>query len=100
MIAEQNKSIVDLQLSVTAKKNFKTDEFMKRLHPLAESVYHEVLLAKYKGSVLTKFDGDGNPWDYIIVFELECIVIASNNKCCVISMHRICNTPNLVHAQE
>lgn len=45
-IAIHNKSIVDLQLLVVAKKDLDATKVMKRLRPLAKIVYNEVLPAK------------------------------------------------------
>lgn len=62
------------------KKDLETIEVIKCLRLLAESVYDDVLPTKYKRLVFTKFDGDGNPWDHITEFELECVAIASNDR--------------------
>lgn len=51
---------------------------MKRLHPLADEVYSESLLEKYKHPIFIKFDGEGNPMDYITIFKIECGFISTN----------------------
>lgn len=48
--------------------------------PQADEVYSESLPEKYKHQTFIKFDGEGNPMDYITIFKIECGFISTNGK--------------------
>ena len=77
---EELKVEMDAQATLIAvligKKDKESTKATKRLRPLANEVYSEVLPEKYKQPSFTEFDGNGNPWDHITIFEIECGMIA------------------------
>lgn len=66
---------MDVQIVLIAAlivhKDKEPAEATKRVHPLADKVYLKVLLEKYKCPAFTKFNGDGNPFDYITIFKID-----------------------------
>lgn len=60
-IERMETALAIMQASLEAKKAFDVMNVMKRLHPLAEEVYNEVLPEKYKIPIFTKFSGNSDP---------------------------------------
>lgn len=50
-----------LILALIKKKYKESTEATNRFRTLANEVYTEMLLEKYKSPTFTKFEGDGNP---------------------------------------
>lgn len=59
-------SYTNIQSGCIEKENSASDP-VKWLRPLANEVYDEVLTTKYKRPNFSKFDGGGNPEDYITI---------------------------------
>ena len=81
---DELKAAMDAQAALIAaliaQKDKEPSKVVKRLRPLADEVYTEILPEKYKRPTFTKFDGDGNPGDHVTIFEIECGTIVANEK--------------------
>ena len=56
-----------MQLQLAKKKDDGATEAMKKLRPLAEEIYDEVLPVKYKRPTFSKYNGEHNPWDHLAI---------------------------------
>ena len=53
---------------------------MRKLRPLADRIYDERMPENYRRPVFTKYSGETNPWDHVVLFEIECGSISNNNN--------------------
>ena len=69
-----------LQIQVAKNKDDTATEVMKKLRPLAEEIYNEVMPKRYRCPTFCKYSGETNPWDHVTLFEIECGSIGNNDK--------------------
>ena len=73
-------SMTALQIQVAKKKYDTATEVMKKLRPLAEEIYNEVMPERYRRPTFSKYSGETNLWDHVTLFEIECGSIGNNDK--------------------
>ena len=52
---------------------------MRKLRPLADKIYEERIPENCR-PVFTKYSGEANPWDHVVLFEIECGSINNNDN--------------------
>ena len=69
-----------LQIQVAKKKDDSATEVIKKLRPLADEIYNEVMPERYKRPTFSKYNEETNPWDHVTLFEIECGSIGNNDN--------------------
>ena len=73
-------ALAALQIQVARKHDDSATEVTRKLRPLAEEIYNEVMLERYKRPTFSKYNGESNPWDHVTLFEIECGSIRQNDN--------------------